>query len=368
MSIRGLTDRTRPPRLGKIRLGQKVAGQRGEYPKAADHFIFTDVPELTQMFGDNCKEIRPVILPVDSEEEVFVTSLSAYGRSGLFCRCVDGERAIRVNVGPDEKTGKPKDPSGFAFIQEQGLNVEVGEMFDLPCPGRECSYYDRGVCKELGRLLIMLPDGPRFGVYEIATSSINSILNITSSIRAVQAAVGRIAGVPFALRLVPLQVQPEGKAKTVYVLELEALGSPRQLAAVGRQLRAGSGALYALEAPTGVPDDLFPEAGAKLDRLLAGGTPPAPRSGQEIMAQLTASESAHDDDRKALPGDQEPDDFPFGKDEEPPPLTDSDAPMKAVGGPKKERVRVAAMKGIENQEKRGSVAPATAPADDMLDF
>jgi len=235
--IANITDTQRLPRVAKIRLGEKDPS-RG-FPRATDHFVFTDCPELEELYGPECREIYPVVIPAEDEEAYFKTSLSAYSTAGLFCRCSDGENAIRVNKGLDmretikNKRGggerknpgfnKPADSQGWAYLEQQGVlnTTDQGAMFEMPCPGAECPYTRRDICKPLGRLFICVMDSPKFGVYEISTTSINTIRNVLSSARYIQATAGKITGIPLALKLVPMQVQPDGKAKTVFVLELE---------------------------------------------------------------------------------------------------------------------------------------------------
>lgn len=286
--IPGITTTTRLPRLGKIRLGEKRTSKNGaEYPAATDHFVFDDdVPELARAYGENCRELYPVMLPHDDEEVWFPTSRSAYGKSGLYCRCSDGETATRVFV--------PSDAQSVAYLQSVGEVVKENEMFDMPCPGEDCPYMQSKKCKNMGRLRIILPNVPRFGVYEIVTSSYNGIVNVLNVARAVKGMIGRVAGVPFALKLEPIQVQPDGKAKTVYVLQLECRASLVQLASMGKKLQLGGGALALIDAPDDVPDDLFPHGGGALDAHLSGrALPPArpARSLDDVKARMAAPAS-----------------------------------------------------------------------------
>lgn len=272
--IPGLTDRNRLPRLGKIRLGEKRVSQSGkEYPAALDHFSFADVPEVAAVFGDDCKAIYPVILPHDDEEIWFPTARKAYRASGLFCACDDGETARRVF--------EPADEQGAAYVKANALKIKQGEMFELPCPGDECPYFEAKHCKNIGRLMVMLPTVPRVGVYEITTSSYNGIINVLSSARAIKMLAGRLAGLPFALTLKPQQVQPAGgKAKTVHVLNLEYRGSLQDLAAKRKALEEGGTLALLPEPGEAVPDDLYRNGGEDLDKKLSGAKPqgaPAPR-------------------------------------------------------------------------------------------
>lgn len=359
--IPGITDRPRLPRLGKIRLGEKRQAKSGkEYPAALDYFNFRDVPELEAVFGKGAKELYPVFIPVDEEDTWFVTSRAAYTRTGKFCQCHDGETALRVYKGLDEKTKQPLDPQGHAFLEQQRKPEdfpEVGEAFDLPCPGEDCWYFQKAVCKNLGRLLFLVAKSPRFGVYEIATSSINSIRNVLSTARAIKATTGRLTGIPLALKLVPLQVQPDGKAKTVYVLELEfrdgGLGRLLQMA------RRPAGQLMGAPEPANdtTPDDLYPEGGEKLGRIVGedGGTPLG--GGQTHYPTPTA------DDEPPPPDDS---DLPFA-----PASAEENANEAKRQAERKQRTAAAAGKGAARAAGNGGQATpvAAAPAENRsMDF
>jgi hypothetical protein len=270
--IPGITTRSRLPRLGKVRLGEKRTNAGGkEYPAALDHFSFVDVPEVEKVFGATCTELYPVLFPHDDEEVFFPTARKAYRATGLFCACDDGETARRVRVDKDEQ--------GLAHLKAQALDgvVKEGEMFEMPCPGEECPFMEQKFCKNIGRLLFMLPTVPRFGVYEITTSSYNGIVNVLSVARAIKTQTGgRLAGIPFALTLKPQQAQVNGKAKTVHVLGLEFRGSLFDLQRANRELAGGRVVALLPEPGEDLPEDLYANGGQSLDDKLAGRAPAAP--------------------------------------------------------------------------------------------
>lgn len=302
--IPGITDRRRLPRLGKVRLGEMAEGKRGPYPSATDHFIFDEqVPELLKHFGDNCTEI-PIIFPSDDEDVFFPTARASYKRSGLFCKCDDGETAKRIWV-PPTKDSKG-DTHGAEFVKQTGLDLEDGEMFELPCQGEHCPYMQAKQCKNLGRLLFMVPDVPRLGVYEIATTSYNSITNVLAIVRWVRDMVGTVAGVPFFLLLKPQQVQPDGKAKTVYVLNLEFRGSLVDLKRAGAALSASPGALGLIGVGDKAPDDLYANGGADLDAELGSGD-----TVQQPRRRSKANASAVEPEEPPIPFDTEDTGRPF---------------------------------------------------------
>lgn len=290
--IPGITTRVRYQRLGKIRLGEKAISRGGaEYPKATDHFVFDEAAAaIGKVYGDKCVLIAPVMLPGNPKraehgwdfESFWKTSRSAYGKaSGLFCRCIDGETATRVNKGLVKETGKPIDRQGWDALQlyqeEKKITVDVGEMFDMACPGTDCPLFENKTCKNLGSLDVMLPKVAGFGVWTVQTSSFNSIRNIESVLQQIADTLGgQLTGIPLALRLVPQQAQVEGKAKTIFVLELLCPYNLSQLVGLRRKALSEGGAITAaIEASDDTPDDLYAQGGAVLDKELKVAAAPA---------------------------------------------------------------------------------------------
>ena len=286
--ILGVTDVTRLPRLGKIRLGEKTVSERSgkEYPAALDHFNFRDVPEVAAVYapnGEPCRELFPVLLPDNDENVFFPTCRVAYRASGWWCRCSDGETATRFF--------SPNDAQGRAYLAEKGQqSIGEGQNYEIPCMGEECPYTKNDECSPLGRLFFILPTVPRFGVYEIATGSFNSIVNVTNFTRSMRNMAGTLSGLPFALLLKPLEVQPDGKKKTVYVLELQYRGSYAGLVKRAAQLQASGGRPLGLLQPTtfedSVPDDLYPLGGQRLEARLEGKPIPLPHGSEDLSERL----------------------------------------------------------------------------------
>ena len=185
----------RIPRLGKIRLGIKIKGEKADYPKSTDYFVCPI--EVRAVYGEKPKRLN-ISFHSDDIEEVFPQYYKRYGKStGLICKG-DGETA-------------------------NCINTETGEFEETECMGTECEFYKKNQCKRIGNLHFIVLNINRLGVYQLDTSSINSILNINGSIGyAKQLTGGRIKLVPFILEVLPQEVNPEGKKKTVYVLHLEA--------------------------------------------------------------------------------------------------------------------------------------------------
>ncbi|MDD5703530.1 MAG: hypothetical protein PHU23_15965 [Dehalococcoidales bacterium] len=213
MPIHGLSEKRRLPRLGKIRTGIKrskeVNGKTVEYPSAVDYFVLPEdnqyYAELVKVFGDKPRELR-ILIPVEDEERWCSQYYRAYSQSrGLICKG-DGDTAIRMI---DIRTGALAD-----------RNTVEAVLKEVSCPGRDCPDYEQS-CREIMNLQFLLPEVPGLGVWQIDTSSINSIRNINSAADLVKRIYGRIAMIPLLLTLEPQEVQDsEGKRRTVNILNL----------------------------------------------------------------------------------------------------------------------------------------------------
>lgn len=189
--IKGLSDRRRMPLLGKIRLGIKVKNQEGaEYPRETDYFVCPD--EVKEIFNEQPKSLE-IMLPLNDIDAVFPTAYILYGHSiGVKCKG-DGERAWHVD--PESK-----------------------EMIDKECP---CEMLDAGKCKQVGRFLFMIPKVSVAGVYQLSTSSYNSIVDIGSGLDFVQAMVGRFAFISLEMKRIPTITHHNGKRQTHHTIQIK---------------------------------------------------------------------------------------------------------------------------------------------------
>ena len=208
MPIKGLSEQRRIPRVGKIHLGVKKKSQSSgkEYPSATEYFVVP--PEVAAVHGEHPTEL-PIMIPVEDEEFWASQYYRAYSQTrGLTCKG-DGDNCRRMI---DVKTGAManRDTTG---------KVEWKEM---PCDGKECVHYQQEKCREVMNLQFLLPQVPGLGVWQIDTSSINSIRNINSSAELIRGIIGRIRMVPLILSLGKLEVvnPDDGKKKVVNVMSL----------------------------------------------------------------------------------------------------------------------------------------------------
>jgi len=201
--IEGLSDIRRLPRLGKIHLGIKRVSDKtkSEYPSATDYFVFESNPMgdlCKKAYGDKPREIA-IILPSDDIHNVFPQSYKAYKTGkGLWC-WGDGREARRVD--------------------------ESGEQKSIECLGADgCPIYAEKKCRRMGNLLVILPLVAADGVFQIDTSSRNSIIDLNSGIESIINLAKEhnkpIRFFPGLLRVVARQVSPEGKRKVIHSLVL----------------------------------------------------------------------------------------------------------------------------------------------------
>lgn len=261
--IPGLTDRPRLPRLGKIRLGIKKQGQHGEYPSAVDHFV---VPEVVQrVYGAKPRELD-IVFPTDEVARVAGAFWKMYTATrGKVCTG-DGERAVRI-IDLDKLSpagDHSQDEMDAALVTATSKNWERREIF---CPAHDCVFAKKGHCKAVMNLLFLLPKVQGVGVWQLDTSSVNSILDVRGGIQLVQKLTGGpIAGVPLKLRVEPTDAYPEGRKKVVFTLKLVSPATLGKVLAAGEQnLRAllideETGTPVALPEPRQVPPPEEPEA------------------------------------------------------------------------------------------------------------
>jgi len=201
MAIKGISERRRLPRQGKIKIGEKVQkenrnGKMVEYPVALDHFKVPE--EVAKIYGQDPKEID-IIFPVNDLEQIFPQYMKKYGKVGLHCKG-DGE-------------------TGTAMID--------GEMVERACDPDDP--WCKG-CQPKGTLSYIVPKVSSMRVYQTTTGGWNSIVNINSSLDMIRGMTGgKIAFIPLKLKIEPHEgtIITDGKQfkKTVFVLQVDIEGT-----------------------------------------------------------------------------------------------------------------------------------------------
>lgn len=247
--IKGISDIRRLPRLGKIRLGEKVkAPGKNPYPRALDHFNIPE--EIRPYVGEKPKKLS-ILFPVEDAEVFAPQFLKCYSLTqGLVCRG-DGIKCTRK---VDVETGSAANHT-----------TEHWEFREMTCDPDTCpeavgdpDEHIRPQCRRVMNLLFVLPDVPGLGVWQLDTSSFYSIVNINSCIDVIRGLCGRISGIPLTLSLEPREVTPPGmKKKTVHVLHLRSDLKLSQLQRLALKAPAKRLAMPQVEEEE-PPEDLFP--------------------------------------------------------------------------------------------------------------
>ncbi|MDP2954555.1 MAG: hypothetical protein Q8O76_14730, partial [Chloroflexota bacterium] len=122
MPIKGISEQRQYPRLGKIRLGIKITGDKGEYPRPTDYLVCP--PEVQAAYGEKPTEL-PIMFPVEDVALFAAQWYKCYSRTrGLICKG-DGIMADRL---VDAETGALADRNSQAVVWKEGV----------PCQGGEC--------------------------------------------------------------------------------------------------------------------------------------------------------------------------------------------------------------------------------------
>ena len=272
--IKDLSDRRRLPLLGKIRLGLKVKNSKGldkdglskrckhekgdtcifcTHAKETDYFVVP--PEVEKVVGKEPKSLE-VLFPMEDEGVVFPQSYRRYGMTkGLKCEgngveaneIVDGyfkDRAcpcIKLFETAEDILNSKLNDADKARLAEEWQNTYTDAD-----PSKH-----RKECSQRGFLRVMIPKVSTGGIYQIVTSSINSIVDVNSGIDFTRALVGRIVMVPVKLVRVPIETHHDQKRQTHYTMKIippEDAAFVNQLRANTRRILAG-GQSIALPAP-----------------------------------------------------------------------------------------------------------------------
>ena len=251
MPIRNLTEKRRLPRLGKIHLGIKVNGPKGQYPQPVDYFVCP--PEIQEVYGEKPNALEITFVSDDLEACASQWYRAYKQTTGLVCKGNGYTADALLDTDKLRKTGGEITAAVWAgstskHVVRQPIDCP-GEGFDGEAP---CPLYAAKGCKRLMMLQFVVVGVGGIGVWQIDTSSINSIQNVNGFLEMLKALTGgRIAGIPLTLRLVPHEVAPDGHKKTVRVLELATDKTMPEL------LKAGEGPVAQLLLPP--PDDELPE-------------------------------------------------------------------------------------------------------------
>ena len=237
------------PRVGKIRLGEKIdtgrisekTGDSIVRPSAIDYFRVDPADGITspesaasfhEEYGERPTSIRCQV-PGRSAADVFEGAWRLYGARKLKQIC-DGETCdVRTATGGWESMPCACKAQGIPLKKPNGVANEKH-------------------CKLSYTLNLFLPDVLGVGVWQIDTGSEISVARIARWLQMMENVTGGdLLFLDFTLNLVAVDVSPDGRSKKVHVLEPRAVGAtPREL------LTGGGRTVVAL--PAGEPVESGP--------------------------------------------------------------------------------------------------------------
>lgn len=304
--IKGLSERRRMPRLGKIRLGILVKRPKTAkcqhkpeeacfsctHPKEVDYFVAP--PEVQKVYGEKPKELI-VMFPSDDITEVFPTAFKWYGANQRLKCKGDGEVAIR-------RWAEVEEP----LRQELGGTHEENELVEIPCP---CPRLQSGECAPRGTLMLMLPEVNCGGVYQLDSGSLVNFEEIQSYLDWLRGLVGRAAFVPVKLLREPRRVPDrEGRMQTHYYLKFVFEGDIRTVQRLRENARWLPSPRFELPEPvedgpepTGPPPVLEEEAPEEADFELRNANFEMRNSKFEIQNEVWAELGAFLAQAKVVP-------------------------------------------------------------------
>lgn len=183
-------------RLGIIRKGGKKRGN--QFGQDLDHFRFDckdkRLEQALNAHYQNKPDKLAVQLPYRTVEENFPTWMEDYNANSLKVQC-DGER---IQIYLDKETQRYDRPRNMPCMRNKG-----------------CS------CKEVGRLLVILPlaiESGYIGYFELQTHSKHDIVAIDSYLRDMYDRCGDLRSIPFEVYRYPQEISTryedkEGKAR-----------------------------------------------------------------------------------------------------------------------------------------------------------
>lgn len=262
--------------VGRIRLGHKVAGQKGERPEKLDRFRFTSpqrslIDAVAGMYGG---KVEP--WDNDGKAEWQVTSTAT---------------ALRVLIPPRPVTQWYELWSGAGCQRRCDGETETisGDACKCPLDAMErAELAGKGkACKATTRLKVMLPDVPGLGVWRLDSHGFYAAIELPSTAEFLGAVTDQGGYIRATLALEPRTVKRPGQGiRSFFVPALHVEMTPEQLIAGAGTAIAGTAA-RALQAGASAAAPPGPAA-------IAAGPDPAATSAQEFVARVEAARSAEE--------------------------------------------------------------------------
>jgi hypothetical protein len=263
MAVKGLTDRRRLPRIGKVRLGYR--DEKG-VPHALDHFCVREDGSTSRAAAEAFLEVYEsepreldIMFPTDEVEDWCDPWYRMFSQSWKAVCRGDGEVA-EAKWDPNQDGPRPEGVDGGTWANKHSQSWVPRT---IPCLAERCPMQegDRPQCRLSLNFFFLLPKVRGIGAWQLDTRSIHGVRALLDSVALIRSVTGgRIRGLPLQLRLVPREVSPPNvKKKTVHVVELSLPGfTLEDLLRAARSLPE-----KALLAPPKIDEDELAEAYAE---------------------------------------------------------------------------------------------------------
>ncbi len=243
--IKGISDRRRLPRLGKLRQGFKLKGHSSrnperelEYPCELPFFVLPDA--VARVYGDQSPEAAKKMLQRAQEMGVReksgdesgtpnAKSVLKYISLNAWRLCEEMEIMLPINeigaVFPQaykwygSSRGAKCTGDGvkaFRYDEQKKTTTQI----KCPCNQLKTEENTRGQCDMRGHLQFLIPKVSLGGIFQIDISSYNSIVDINSGIDYVTALIGRFAMVPMIIRKEPKDTHHGGSKQVHFPIKL----------------------------------------------------------------------------------------------------------------------------------------------------
>lgn len=177
--IKGLEQRIRIPRLGRIGLGvKKVAPTGKEHPTEVSYFV---VPEMIAKHYGEQPIALPVRFPFDQPERVLHSIFYVRRQGKTKTRQCDGECFTEIGRGGQDVEGKCRKPD----------NIYAS------CPDK---------CRATAKLAVVIPKTP-LGIWEVPIGGLQRIADVLAELRHFERAMGPLSRFLFTLVREPTEEQ-----------------------------------------------------------------------------------------------------------------------------------------------------------------
>lgn len=218
-------------RVGKIRLGETVEGERQdgstyERPEKRDYFVVKADESTSEesaaafhaFYGDKPRSLN-AMLPGDTVDAVLSGAWRLYGQNKLKRIC-----------------NRHSDEDAPDHDAECDVRLDTGGWERRPCECLAKGLNGKYACNLSFTFQLFLPDVAAIGVWQIDTTSQISVGNLVRFLNTLHVTRGSLLMAEFVLDLVERKVTPaelKGKTSTIYVLSprdaVAALGAPRTM-------------------------------------------------------------------------------------------------------------------------------------------